>query len=362
MKNKKYLKVLYDDKIVGTLAYTKDMLVAFQYDDDFVKHGFSISPFILPLKKELYINTKRPTLPYGVFLDTLPDAWGELLLSKKLKEENVDISELNALDKLSICSYKRKGHLYYEPSENYIKELSKNIDLDKIQEFSKDLINAKDISKYKLLDKVYRLNGSTGGARPKINMNIDGDEYIVKFAAHIDPKDIGYIEYKYNEVARECGINVPDYKLLYSKDCKGYFASKRFDDIYTVTIAGLLDIDPNVPSLDYNDIFKIVSILTNSRKEELVELFRRMCFNVYFKNLDDHAKNFSMQYDDEKHIWHMSPAYDLTNTKTTFGEHTTTVNGKGKNIKDEDLLQVGEKAGLEKQEMEDIINLIKKMN
>lgn len=47
----------------------------------------------------------------------------------------------------------------------------------------------------------------------------------MKFRHTYDPKDMGRMEYKYNEVARKCGINVPDYKLLDGK----YFASKRFD-------------------------------------------------------------------------------------------------------------------------------------
>lgn len=40
-----------------------------------------------------------------------------------------------------------------------------------------------------------------------------------------DPKDMGAMEYHYNEVARQCGITVPDFKLMDGK----YFASKRFD-------------------------------------------------------------------------------------------------------------------------------------
>ena len=49
------------------------------------------------------------------------------------------------------------------------------------------------------------------------------DRLYLRPGAFIIKKDLA-LEYKYNEVARKCGINVPDYKLLDGK----YFASKRF--------------------------------------------------------------------------------------------------------------------------------------
>lgn len=39
---------------VGTLALTKENVVAFQYTDEWVAEGFSISPFKLPLSKQLF--------------------------------------------------------------------------------------------------------------------------------------------------------------------------------------------------------------------------------------------------------------------------------------------------------------------
>ena len=45
-------------------------------------------------------------------------------------------------------------------------------------------------------------------------------------------------------------------------------------------------------------------------------MYRRMCFNVYAHNRDDHAKNFSFLYEEEKKCWRLSPAYDLTYSTT----------------------------------------------
>ncbi|MCR5103055.1 MAG: HipA N-terminal domain-containing protein, partial [Eubacterium sp.] len=49
MKNKT-LDVFYEGRIVGTLAETSDKRIAFEYSDEWLENGFSISPFSLPLK------------------------------------------------------------------------------------------------------------------------------------------------------------------------------------------------------------------------------------------------------------------------------------------------------------------------
>ena len=49
-----------------------------------------------------------------------------------------------------------------------------------------------------------------------------------------------------------------------------------------------------------------------------------------------------------KDAWKLSPAYDLTYSNTYYGEHTTTVNGNGRNPGINDLIAVGVKAGISK--------------
>ena len=70
-------------------------------------------------------------------------------------------------------------------------------------------------------------------------------------------------------------------------------------------------------------------------------MFRRMCFNVFAHNRDDHSKNFTYLYDDEKDRWSLSPAYDLTYSNTYYGEHTTTVDGKAYSIPSVIIEKVG---------------------
>ena len=55
METNKVLNVFFKNIKVGTLAITKEKTVGFEYDDEWIKTGFSISPFSLPLKKQLFI-------------------------------------------------------------------------------------------------------------------------------------------------------------------------------------------------------------------------------------------------------------------------------------------------------------------
>lgn len=333
---------VYASKIkVGTLALTNDNRAAFQYTDEWVKNGFSINPFKLPLSTQLFFASS----PYfkglfGVFADSLPDSYGELLLDRYLRSKNVKINELTCLDRLAYVGSSGMGLLEYIP--DFSIEIDRNnIDFDVIQKECNDLLDSKEVEH---IDELYSLGGSSGGARPKSLIRYEGEDYIVKFSSRFDPKNIAELEYKYMTLAREAGINIPDIKLVTSKLGNKYFLIKRFDRngdkrIHMISAAALLEVDFRAPSLDYNELIKLTRVLTKN-DDDILEMFRRMVFNVLIDNQDDHAKNFSFIYDDRSKTYRLSPAYDITPGRTYYGEHTTSVNGKGKNITDEDMLKV----------------------
>lgn len=84
-----------------------------------------------------------------------------------------------------------------------------------------------------------------------------------------------------------------------------------------------------------------------------------MCFNVFAHNRDDHSKNFSYLYQNGK--WVLSPAYDLTYSNSIGGEHTTTVDGNGKDPGINDLLSVAQKAKLDTGQMKRIAQEIREI-
>lgn len=127
-----------------------------------------------------------------------------------------------------------------------------------------------------------------------------------------------------------------------------------------LTAAALLELDFEQPSLDYHSLMKLTKILTRDNTEDIENMFRRMCFNVFAHNRDDHSKNFTYLYDEEKDSWRLSPAYDLTYSSTYYGEHTTTVDGNGRNPERKEILTVGITAGMKKEVCVDIMDQIEK--
>ena len=78
MSATKRLQVMYDEKLVGTLAMASGHKVAFQYSEEWLENGFSISPFSLPLKNQVYVPQKDYFDGlFGVFADTLSGHWNK---------------------------------------------------------------------------------------------------------------------------------------------------------------------------------------------------------------------------------------------------------------------------------------------
>ena len=196
---------------------------------------------------------------------------------------------------------------------------------------------------------------------------IDEEEWIIKFPAHVDGKNAGKMEYDYSCCAKKCGITMSETRLFPSEQCEGYFGTKRFDRIkdktgkkriHMLTAAALLELDFEQPSLDYHSLMKLTKILTRDNYEDIENMFRRMCFNVFAHNRDDHSKNFTYLYDEENDSWRLSPAYDLTYSNTYYGEHTTTVDGNGRNPGRKEIFAVGITAGMKKEVCVDIMDQI----
>ena len=355
MDNYKYLKVFYNDKLVGTLAKTPDRLVAFEYDSVWLRDGFSISPFSLPLEKKVFLPKFEPFDGlFGIFNDSLPDGWGRLLVDRLLLKNKINPSEIDSLNRLAVVQENGMGALTYKP-EHKFETLEQESDYDKLAQESSKILESQDSSN---LDELFKLGGSSGGARPKILTKINGEDWIIKFPSSQDSKNIGEQEYKYSLVAKDCGIKMSKTKLFDSKICSGYFGIKRFDrendkKVHMVSVSGLLETSHRLPNLDYNILMKLTLELTKNY-QDIEQLYRLMCFNVFAHNRDDHSKNFSFLYDENKKEWHLSPAYDLTYSSSFNGEHATTINGEGKNPSLEDILAIAKGIGIKEKQAREV--------
>ena len=350
MDRVKNLKVYYHGRIVGRLALYNNILAAFEYDDEWLATGFSISPLSLPLEKRVYMPKVDPLDGlHGVFADSLPDGWGRLLVDRLMRRSGVDPDALGNLDRLSIVGGSGMGALVYQP-EAKLESGSILQDLDMIAEECAELLNTEYTEN---LDFLFKHGGSSGGARPKILTQYEGEDWIIKFPSSEDLTSIGKQEYDYACCAIKCGIDMPKFKLFSSKACEGYFGVRRFDRtgtavadrVHMISAAGLLETTHRIPNLDYDLLMKLTLKLTQDMAE-CEKLYRRMCFNVFAHNRDDHSKNFSYLYMENENRWILSPAYDLTYSNSIGGEHATTVHGNGSHPGMKDLLAVAETIGI----------------
>ena len=346
--NSRKVEVFLDERKVGTLAETTGRLAAFAYDEDWLRTGFPVSPFALPLEKKVFVPAAYTFNGlWGVFADSLPDAWGRLLVDRMLLREGRRPEEVSELERLMIVGNSGMGALSYRPARDSAQSVLPG-DLDLLCEKCAAILRREEVQD---LDEVYVLGGSSGGARPKIMT----DEWIIKFPASREMVESGRMEKEYMDCAASCGILVPETKLMASSKCGGYFAVRRFDREraaggiirrHVLTAAAILDADWRTGTTDYHTLMKMTNILSRSNREDLIQMYRRMCFNVFGHNRDDHLKTFSWIYDASADCWHPSPAYDLTWSTTWYGEHTLTVNGNSLNPGMEELAAVGKVAGL----------------
>ena len=328
---------------VGTLAQTpyKPITCAFEYTREWLQNGFSISPLELPLTAGVKIAAYHPFDGlFGVFADSLPDGWGNLILQRYLQLHGINYNNLSVLQQLCLVGSLGRGALEYHPDES-IRKTQEYLSFEQFAAEA-DAVLKDDNYNGEHLEEMVQRGGSPGGARPKLFVKYGNDEWLVKFRAKGDKKDIGKVEYKYSLLAKKCGIEMPETRLF--DNC--WFATKRFDRYedkkrHVVSAAGLLRADYRIPCIDYEHLFRLSARLSHS-VEELWKVYRLMCFNVIIGNLDDHAKNFSFLYDNG---WHFAPAYDLLPSGIEGDYHTTSVNDNPLPQKN-DILAVAQKVGL----------------
>lgn len=355
--------IFYHDRQVGTMALYENRLAVFEYDGEWLRDGFSISPFSLPLEKKVFVPKIDPFEGlFGVFADSLPDGWGRLLVDRLMRRNGLNPQTIGSLERLAIVGNSGMGALTYRPvilMENVQGDLS----LDEIAGECSRILNTESSEN---LDYLFAKGGSSGGARPKILTKVGEEDGIIKFPSSDDSQNIGKQEYDYALCAQACGLNMEEVRLFPSNKTKGYFGTKRFDrrgkgeegKVHMVSAAGLLETSHRIPNLDYDILMKLTLQLTRSM-EECEKLYRLMCFNVFAHNRDDHSKNFTYLYEEKAQRWILSPSYDLTYSNSLGGEHATTVNGNGVNPGMEDILAVAEKTGLNVAKSQKTANEIK---
>ncbi len=331
-----------EDKLVGQLILDgRDIL--FKYSDDYLKSGTNLSPNMLMFDDNPQTANKNPFNGlFGVFADSLPDAWGYLLIRKQLSANRIAIESLNALDHLTLAGKNSMGALQYKPGVELEQEAIE-INLDVLNNNISKIIKGESSV---VIDQMFGRGGSPGGARPKIyagyNSKTDSlisgitnlpegyEHWIIKFATDVDLKDIANIELAFYKMALDSGIEMSECRVFKSETGNKYFGTKRFDRVgnnklHMLSVAGLLHDDYEHSTLDYGNLIYQAKKLTNNA-QAAHQMFRRAVFNVLAHNRDDHSKNFAFLMDSEG-TWSLAPAYDLTFSSSSQGYHSTACAG-----------------------------------
>ncbi len=180
-----------------------------------------------------------------------------------------------------------------------------------------------------VLGELFRLGGSSGGARPKILVGYNPENqhlikadkelplgykhWLIKFPSSFDSSDIANIEYAYYKMAIDAGIEMSPCQLFKGQSGKVYFGTKRFDRkgnnrLHLHSAAGIMHDNFRLSALDYGHLMDCAFQLEKDVKA-YEKVLRLAAFNVFANNRDDHSKNFSFLMD-ATGSWRLAPAYD----------------------------------------------------
>ncbi len=392
---------------VGAVSWLADRGYAiFEYDTDFLKKGFDISPIHMSLDGARHGDSKFsfPTLNKdtymglpGLLADALPDKFGNRIIDTWLIRNGRDIASFSPIERLCYTGKRGMGALEFSPAITAKFNTPVTVEVAELVKLTQQIMyerNALDVSLNNsdnanaILD-ILRVGTSAGGARPKAVIAMDNNGHVMSGQAEVpkdydywllkfdgvtdmelgEPKSYGRIEYAYYLMAKAAGINITPCRLL-EENGRAHFITKRFDrvngkKIHMQTLCGIAHYDFNMAgAYSYEQAFMVMRQLRLS-KAEAEQQYRRMLFNIIARNLDDHTKNISFLMDSDGK-WRLSPAYDVTYSHNPSGkwtnQHQMSLNGKRDNFTREDLIQAGDAISLSKPEevLNDVIAAVDK--
>lgn len=265
-------------------------------------HNMPLGPEIFTPKYELS----------GAFSDSLPDAWGRRVLNHHYKTLN-----MSPIDMLLLSSTDRIGALHFQnqPSQ-YQSHDEDHATIEQLRQACEMIEKGETLPKS--LDVAIAHGTSVGGARPKALIDADDLKYIAKFSSSTDFYPIVKAEFAVMWLAGKIGLDVAKTKLI---DVGGKSAllvnrfdrekvSKKWRRKFITSALTLLELDEiEARYASYLDVADSIRKFNQDPRSQLLELYRRMVFNILVGNTDDHAKNHAFFWDGES--YKLTPAYDI---------------------------------------------------
>ncbi|MHB8428575.1 MAG: type II toxin-antitoxin system HipA family toxin [Acidiferrobacterales bacterium] len=299
----------------------------FRYDPHYLAHpaAFPLDPIHLPLREDSFFTDRPKDGVHAVFEDSLPDAWGRGLLARR---HRLPRAFQRTPEFLARIGAQALGALSYEalPPESRSRRPARKEpvvlgdaripDLSELLDAARRHADGQDPSAddpEALL--LFRAGSSPGGARPKVLILDQGIHFIAKFPHRQDEVDFVRVEAASLELARRCGLSVPEFRVMDCGDAAALLV-RRFDvddtspdgRAHLVSLSTLLGAE-GYYHFGYPDIADLLRRISDRPGDDLPALFGLAVFNAVLGNTDDHLKNFAMLHG--RQGWRLSPAYDL---------------------------------------------------
>lgn len=346
---------------IGVVALEEGQATAsFEYDAAFVQSNIQLSPFVMPLSKQVY---RFPGLAAdtfhglpGLLADALPDKFGNDVINAWLATQGRSPETFNAVERLCYTGSRAMGALEFTPATGPKPKKGTPIQIDALVDLASEVLSKRhdlqasfrDEDREQALKQILKVGTSAGGARPKAIIawneqtnevrsgQVPADEgfshWILKFDGVkeqdlSDPKGFGAIEYAYYQMAQASGITMSPCRLFEEND-RRHFMTKRFDrldngdKLHMQSLCAIRHYDFNLPdAYSYEQAFMTIHDL-NLPMEAIEEQFRRMTFNIIARNQDDHVKNIAFLMD-KRGQWSLSPAFDMSYSYNPTGPYTS---------------------------------------
>jgi len=326
--------------LIGTVFVSQmkgKEIYSFEYDQSWLKNlPIQIDPDLQLFKGRQYVAADKDV--FGFFSDSCPDRWGRKLMNRreelrarKANEKPKKLLESDYL--LGVFDESRMGGLRFKTSLNG-EFLSNEKDfatppwtsLRELEQaslaFEKDDKGLDD----KWLKQLLAPGSSLGGARPKASvMAPDGSLWIAKFPSRHDEFDTGAWEMVVHDLAKMCKLNVPEAKAEKFSKLGTTYLVKRFDRdgsrrkhfSSAMTMLGKQDGAGASDGSGYLDIAAFLKANGSNPQRDLLELWKRIVFNMAVSNTDDHFRNHGFLLENKG--WVLSPLYDVN--PDIYGEY-----------------------------------------
>ena len=324
MQNPTLMGILYVNSLKGEESYS------FEFDREWLKKTslkITLDPELMPYSGRQYPFGKAI---FGLFSDSSPDRWGRVLMNKRERilagKEGRKPAKLYDSDYLlGVYDETRLGGIRFktEPNGAFLSDDKETAappwaSLRTLEEASRNFENEDTALSEKWLNQLIRPGSSLGGARPKATV-IDPKEqlWIAKFPSKNDENDSGAWEMVTHDLAEICGLHVPEAKLEKFSNLGSTYLVKRFDRILNkrvhfasaMTLLGKTDGASAAEGTSYLDIAAFIKSYGAQPKRDLIELWKRIVFNMAVSNTDDHLRNHAFIFTENG--WELSPLYDV---------------------------------------------------